>query len=297
MNVPGNNAANQATIGEFATYTVTYTIPEGTTPSALVVDNLNAGLAFVDVTGAVASPGLNFTSGVGFGLPTLGNSPANTSITNNGRTITFNFGTITNFNVNNGQTETITITYRVVVLNTNAGTVDNTNNLANNQAGQQRQNSARFSWTGNPTTLSTINGGQATGTDGTRTNVNGGTGGDNSSTPIDIVEPVLTIVKDVRNVTQSQAFGAVGSPQTTRADLNDTIEYRLTIVNPTTGSTRANDVTLNDPLPTTFFLGTFSVTSVCDHRSGAGVPQRRASDVDRNRLHHHRWFADLQRRE
>jgi fimbrial isopeptide formation D2 family protein/uncharacterized repeat protein (TIGR01451 family) len=126
------NNRQQAVIGELITYTLTLTVPEGVMSNATLTDTLDAGLAFVDVTGVSASPDLTFTGG---GLPTVGATPANTTIGAGGQTITFNFGAITNSNRDNTVEETIVITYRAIVLNTSA-----------NQSGAQRNNRIEFSW-------------------------------------------------------------------------------------------------------------------------------------------------------
>ncbi len=126
------NAREQAVIGELITYTLTITAPEGVTSSAVLTDALDAGLAFVDVTGVTASPALSFAGG---GLPTVSATPANTTVGAGGQTIVFNFGAITNSNRDNAVAETIVITYRAVALNTVA-----------NQSGAQRNNRAVFSW-------------------------------------------------------------------------------------------------------------------------------------------------------
>ncbi|MGB9753387.1 SdrD B-like domain-containing protein [Roseiflexus castenholzii] len=126
------NTRQQAVIGELVTYTLTLTVPEGVMSNAALTDTLDAGLAFVDVTGVTASPSLSFAGG---GLPTVGATPANTTIGAGGQTLVFNFGTITNSDRNNAADETIAITYRAVVLNTVA-----------NQSGAQRNNRADFSW-------------------------------------------------------------------------------------------------------------------------------------------------------
>jgi fimbrial isopeptide formation D2 family protein/uncharacterized repeat protein (TIGR01451 family) len=126
------NNRQQAVIGELITYTLTLTVPEGVMSNATLTDTLDAGLAFVDVTGVSASPALAFTGG---GLPTVGATPANTTIGAGGQTITFNFGAITNSNRDNTVEETIVITYRAIALNTSA-----------NQSGVQRNNRVEFSW-------------------------------------------------------------------------------------------------------------------------------------------------------
>ncbi len=233
---PGNNAANQATIGEYVTYEVTLTVPEGFTPAGELIDTLDAGLAFVDVLTFSSSSGLSFANG---GLPTAGANPDNTAIENGARTITFDLGDITNSNTDDAVTESITIRYRVIVLNVNTGT-----GPANNQAGQTRTNSARFEWTSNTTTLTSVPAGQM--------NTNGGavTG---TATPITLVEPTVTPVKDVANVTAGGTFG-----QTTRGDAGDEIDYRIVL---TAGGTTAYEVSLSDPLPLSFFTGGFAIQS------------------------------------
>lgn len=124
--VNGNNANDEAVIGELVTYQIVVTIPEGTTTGAGIVDTLDAGLAFVDLDPA-NPPVLNGVSISGSTTPV---------ITNNGGTVTWNLGTITNNDTDNGTTETITLTYRAVVLN-----------VAGNQAGTLLNNSAKFTST------------------------------------------------------------------------------------------------------------------------------------------------------
>lgn len=71
INQPGNNAGTQATIGEQINYTVTATIPEGTSlygPSTALVDNVSSRLAVVPASAAAT---LNTGSGP-VALPTGG---------------------------------------------------------------------------------------------------------------------------------------------------------------------------------------------------------------------------------
>ncbi len=231
---PGNNLANQATIGEYVTYTLTLTVPEGFTPAGAIIDTLNNGLAFVDVLSVATSSGVSVAT-----PPDAGNNPANTTITNSARTITFGLGDITNSNTDNATTETITITYRAIVLNTNG-----VSGTANNQAGSTRNNSARFEWTSNTSTLTSVSAGQTN-------TLSGGVSG--TLTPVTIVEPTVTPVKDVANVTAGGAFG-----QRTRGDAGDEIDYRIVL----TGSgTTAYEVSLNDPIPISFFSGGVAIQS------------------------------------
>jgi uncharacterized repeat protein (TIGR01451 family)/fimbrial isopeptide formation D2 family protein len=106
-------------IGEIITYSVTITVPEGTMQNVVLTDTLDAGLAFVDVLAATASPGLTTSLAGGFAAllndGTAGGS--NPLISGAGGVAAFNLGTLTNSDTNNAVAETVTLTYTVVVLN------------------------------------------------------------------------------------------------------------------------------------------------------------------------------------
>jgi uncharacterized repeat protein (TIGR01451 family)/fimbrial isopeptide formation D2 family protein len=122
--VSPSNGANQAVIGELANYEVILTIPHGVTVNAVLKDSLPAGLAFVRQTGFTNSdPGeVTFP---GSTTPT---------VTNNGQTVTYNFGTITNTDTSPGKIDSLTFDYQVVVLNTtgNVAGTDLTNSAVLN---------------------------------------------------------------------------------------------------------------------------------------------------------------------
>jgi uncharacterized repeat protein (TIGR01451 family)/fimbrial isopeptide formation D2 family protein len=124
-------------IGEVVTYKVELTIPEGTEPAATLVDTMPAGLAFVRCTGITPSTTvyLHTTPGGGFGDACR--ATTNPVVTDFGHTVTFDLGTITNTNNDNGTAETIDITYEAVVLN-----------VGTNASGTQLHNSAVLYWTG-----------------------------------------------------------------------------------------------------------------------------------------------------
>jgi len=118
-----NTVFPDVAIGEILTYQVVLTIPANSTDVAIVVDTLDAGLAFVDCSDITAGPNVT-SSTVDFTLTgncnpgtTLADNP---QIQNSGHIIRFDFGNIANANLIN--TETITITYRVVVLDVVANT-------------------------------------------------------------------------------------------------------------------------------------------------------------------------------
>ena len=220
------------TIGEILTYQATFTVPEGTSSSAQVVDTLDPELAFVDLISVeVSNPdtddagtgddGLyssvmtfdagsgectNCTAGTGGG--------SNPLISDSGRTVTFDLGTLTNTNTVDAEIETITFTYRAVALNT-----------AGNQTGTLLNNAAEFSWNGQSVSAAADN--------------------------VSVVEPVINTAKSV-------------SP--TGADAGDTVTFTVTLTNPAAGSIRAFDVYWEDILPAnlTYVPGTFN-EGTCDN--------------------------------
>ncbi len=114
-------ALPDVSIGEILTYQLVLTIPPSSTDTYAVIDTLDSGLAFVDcedITG-----GADLTSSA-ISLNTAGNCTpgggpgGNPLITGSGGTVAFDFGTITNAHATNP--ESITIRYRVVVLDTTA---------------------------------------------------------------------------------------------------------------------------------------------------------------------------------
>ena len=119
------NTNTQGVIGELATFELTVDVPRGTTPSAVVVDSLPTGLAFVRMVGTpVVDPGVTFTGS------------ATPAVTNSGRTLTFSLGDVTNANAGTAQ-QGITFRYEAVVLN-----------VSSNVAGKTLTNSAKLTWTG-----------------------------------------------------------------------------------------------------------------------------------------------------
>jgi LPXTG-site transpeptidase (sortase) family protein len=215
------NSNTQAVIGEFVTYSIALTVPEGVLPNTNIVDTLDAGLAFVDLQSVVVSN--PDTDGAGAGDDGIYSSVMTFDVAGNctncvagtgagsnpliatlggqdGRQITFNFGDLTNTNNSNSVAETITITYRAVILN-----------VSGNQAGGQRNNAAALTW-GTSSSLPSV-----------------------SAPNITIIEPVINTAKTVTPAT---------------ADAGDTVTFTVTLTNPASGSTTAHDVTWSDTLPT-----------------------------------------------
>ena len=119
------NSNTQGVIGEIATFELTIDVPRGTTPSAVVVDSLPPGLAFVQMVGTpVVDPGVTFTGS------------ATPALTNSGRTVTFSLGDVVNTNAGTAL-QGITVRYQAVVLN-----------VSSNVAGKTLTNSAKLTWTG-----------------------------------------------------------------------------------------------------------------------------------------------------
>ena len=177
-----NNDNTHAVIGEQATYTVTITVPEGITPNAQLIDTLPPGLAFVNLVSSALSPGVSI---VGSTTPT---------ITNNGQTVTFALGDVTNSDTNNAVPETITLTYNTVVLN-----------VASNKAGTTLTNAAAFTY-GAGLSIPTA-----------------------TAPPITVIEPKVNTAKTVASAT-----GQAGDPVTYTITLtgSQTDAYDATLSDP-----------------------------------------------------------------
>ncbi len=135
-------------VGEVLTYAVTVSVPEAVSNGVTLVDTLDPGLAFVGFDSLVVSNPGAVTTSVGGGFPAVLagaalSNPGGANPETAGSRVTFNFGTVTNTDTNSGVAETITLTYRAVVLNTAA-----------NLRGQTRNNSAAWTTGGNTVTAS-----------------------------------------------------------------------------------------------------------------------------------------------
>jgi uncharacterized repeat protein (TIGR01451 family)/fimbrial isopeptide formation D2 family protein len=160
------NLPNQAAIGEFITYSIVITVPEGIVPGLTVNDNLDQGLAYARFVTITASPGV--TRPAGFtGVVTPVVAPPAPTGEPAGRNAVWNLGTIFNGNSSNVVPEAITITYAAVMLNTGQGAY-------NNQTGVTRANTAQVSYE-SPTATIVIS--------------------PVTTPPVTVVEPILQIVK------------------------------------------------------------------------------------------------------
>ena len=116
--------------GEYVTYDLVVTVPEGTTPLAQITDTLHTNLIFDSAyaISAVGSNGVSFTGPV-------------TSPTLSGNDVNFDLGTVTNNNTDDTMPDTVTITYRVyadsdvadgAILNNNAELIWDADNDGDN---------------------------------------------------------------------------------------------------------------------------------------------------------------------
>ncbi|TWU59988.1 Serine-aspartate repeat-containing protein D precursor [Rubripirellula tenax] len=186
------NGASDVVIGELVTYEIVVTFPEGTIPSAQVVDTLDSGLAYV----GMVSSSVNDLSFSGSLTPT---------VTGDGRIVTWNLGSVSDTNLSNDTDGTVTLRYQAVVLN-----------VAGNQTSTALDNSATFTWGGNPATAVTVDAADVT-----------------------VVEPVIAINTGITvNGNVGQANG----------DAGDTIRYTITLAN--SGPVDAFDLGFSDALPT-----------------------------------------------
>ena len=237
LNNPGNNATTQATIGELIDYQLVITVPEGTTPNLTLQDTLDSGLALAGdcAVGLPYSITISDPVHVTTSLSawpsacpstTAGSNPLvsapGAAASDSGRRITWNLGTVTNSDTDNATAETITISFRAVVLNLNTGAYNNQNSPATN-----RRNRLVVSY--GPTTLSAV-----------------------YSNYIAVVEPVVNTAKSV----SAGPYNA-GDMVTYTVTLTNP----PTNANPVLGSTTAYNVTLSDPLPSALLAPAVSSVS------------------------------------
>lgn len=141
-----NTTSPQVTIGEVLTYRIVLTIPPGLTEDITLTDSLDAGLAFVGCTSLTPSSAALTTNVSGSftsdfspicasptvnPLPPLGD-PNYDADASPGRQVVFYFADVVNLA---GASETLTLDYRVVVLDITA-----------NQDGDSLTNSAVWNW-------------------------------------------------------------------------------------------------------------------------------------------------------
>lgn len=192
-----STSGSRVAIGEEVEYTVTVTVPEGTSRDVRLVDSLQAGLVISRPPTAAA-----------IGSDLTATAPDAPTVSPNGRVLTFEFGDITNVGTDNSTTaaDQITFTYWAVVTN-----------VAANQNGQRRRNSAAISYLRDDT-------GTARSTHTARTTVR-------------IVEPTINVAK---------------SASTPTIDAGDTFTYTLLVNHRTVSpasSADAFDITLSDVIP------------------------------------------------
>ena len=101
-------------------------MPNGNIPMTQVVDQLPAGLAFVKL--------VSFTNNTSNDVSFTGD-PTSPTVTNNGQTVTFNLGDVTNGSTDPNAIDSLTFDYLAVVLN-----------VASNVTGKMLSNVAQVVW-------------------------------------------------------------------------------------------------------------------------------------------------------
>ncbi len=207
----GNNALNEAVIGELVTYQIAVDIPETTIPGSKILDTLDLGLEFISLDSvevfSAGTPTADVTSSIGAFATTALFNPA---VTGDGsataQDLEFDFGTLVNVNGDNTQTETLVITYTARVVNT----ATNQNDAG---PGTMLNNVAQFEWAGTSGTL---------------------TSAPNSAAPLEVLEAELEVVKAVDAAT---------------GDAGDTITYTVVVQHSADSDTDAFDITFTDTIP------------------------------------------------
>ena len=125
----GFTSGLQVAIGESVEYTLTVTVPEGTSSGVTLTDTLDQGLAFVSLDSVTpSSADLTWSGAASAVFSAVSPAPVDA-----GRRMVVDFGDVTNVNTDDGVAETITLVYRVVVVDSagnNASPVTLLNNTA-----------------------------------------------------------------------------------------------------------------------------------------------------------------------
>ncbi len=116
---PIDAGGNQVHIGEIVTYQVVVTLPEGTSRNVELRDQLDPGLAFFSLD-SISAP-VNVTTDQAGGFPAVAAAAliqdASAAAVDGGRILFLDLGRLTNADGDDSAAETVTIRYRVVVLN------------------------------------------------------------------------------------------------------------------------------------------------------------------------------------
>ena len=102
-----HTAGGDVAVGEVATYRTTITVPEGSSPGAVVIQDLGPGLTLVSVDSITLSDGVTSSR-----QPDPGGIDAVDADGGRANRFTIDFGTVTNANRDNGATETIVIEFQ-----------------------------------------------------------------------------------------------------------------------------------------------------------------------------------------
>lgn len=112
----------EVVVGEHITYEVNYVISEGMSMTFVASDQLDPGMAFLSCDSVTASAALTAENGFSCDLAAFSPVAAGSISPDDqqGRQMDLNFGNVTNADSNNATTESITIRYTAVVINTAA---------------------------------------------------------------------------------------------------------------------------------------------------------------------------------
>lgn len=206
-----NNVANEAVIGEIATYTVTVNFNESTIPNASIIDTLDPGLVFIGVTSSSVN-GVTLDGSVDLTAPT---------VTNGGRTVTWDLQTITDSSSADAGSSSdtdgsISITYQAIVTN-----------VIGNQSADTLNNTVEFQFDDDP--------GNAPNPRESLTA---------SAANLTIIEPEVTVTKSAALDTDGDTFYDDG----TLGDAGDAVQYTITLSN--LSDVDAFDIGFSDALPT-----------------------------------------------
>ncbi len=212
----GINENTEAVIGETLQYRVTITVPEGETPDLRILDSLDPGLALVSIDSITLSAGLTAANAFATPVTSPGGDISYTENVGGSDSLAINFGTVSNSTDSNDTSETITIEYTALVLNTTG------NQSTISEGGPNLNNAVQAEWQSNGSTQTASQ--------------------DAPTATVSVIEPALEINKSVT------VEGAT-DPDQVSGDEGDTMSYTIVIQHAGNSETDAFDVSLEDSLP------------------------------------------------
>ncbi|MEM9409517.1 MAG: isopeptide-forming domain-containing fimbrial protein [Planctomycetota bacterium] len=219
-----NNANDEVVIGELVTYSITVTIPEGTTSDVLLTDSLDLGLVFVSLDSVVTNSAGSTTTDITSSIGAISVANFSPTVTGDGlatpQSLEFDLGTLSNSNTNNANVETVVLTYSVRVANIA------TNQSNGSSAGTMLGNSVTMEFSVDSVTQALPI---------------------QNAADIEVIEPEIVVAKSISDDTPH---------------LGQEVTYTISLQHTSNSDADANNVRVLDTLPTGLTLDLSSISVV-----------------------------------